>query len=188
MTSPGRAFLLRFGYTLLLIAGSVMFVSIAGYGQSLDAKFLRDQCTFSNGGTIAFGGEGPVGAGWRTGEYEATTFRVSKRMVIPPMDQPLVIPPGHYTLFVKAEGKPPWTMIISRKTGPWGMSYPGEQYDLGRTFMGSDVRPPVQEFVIGCTQVGEAPIFVWMQSGRFVALLKILAEKRTHGKIEYLVH
>jgi hypothetical protein len=36
-------------------------------------------CTFSDGGTIAFGHET-----WRTGEYEAIPFRISERMVIPP--------------------------------------------------------------------------------------------------------
>ena len=49
------------------------------------------------------------------------------------------------------KGKPPWTLIISKKTGEWGMPYPGEQYDLGRTELGSDVvRPPVENFEIGC--------------------------------------
>jgi hypothetical protein len=151
MVSLGRISRSRFGYTLLRIADALAFCialsAPAGNEQSLDTKSLRDQCTISNGDAIDFGREGPVGAGWRAGGYEATTFRVSKRMTSPPLDQPLVIPPGHYILFVKAEGEPPWTMIISEKMGPWSMSYPGEQYDLGRTFMGSDVRPPVQEFV-----------------------------------------
>lgn len=58
------------------------------------------------------------------------------------------------------KGKPPWTLIISKTTGEWGMLYPGEQYDLGRTQKGSDVLPAVENFAIGCMQHKNAPIFL----------------------------
>ncbi len=118
---------------------------------------------------------------WHTADYDATTLRVSEQMVIPPMDNPLRVPAGSYTLFVEDKGQPPWTLIISKKTGEWGMPYPGEQYDLGRTGMGSDVNQPVDKFVIGCTQ---NPIFARLQLGRFSGLLKILA---VSPKGEYMV-
>jgi hypothetical protein len=59
-------------------------------------------------------------------------------MVIPPTDGPLDLPAGQYTLFVIDQDGPPWTLIVSRKTGKQGMPYPGQKYDLGRTQMGSD--------------------------------------------------
>jgi hypothetical protein len=150
---------------------------------------LQSTCTFSDGSTITFGrqnsGTGQSAAeSWRTGDYDATTLHVSERMLIPPLDHPLQIPAGSYTLFVMDNGKPPWTLIVSKKTGEWGMPYPGEQYDLGHTHMGSDVLPSVDKFTIGCLQTRGGPVLVWMQSGRYAALLKILAVKPKEG---YLV-
>jgi hypothetical protein len=147
---------------------------------------LHSTCTFSDESTITFGrqdsGRGQSAAeGWRTGDYDATTLHVSERMLIPPLDHPLQIPAGSYTLFVMDNGEPPWTLIVSRKTGEWGMPYPGEQYDLGRTYMGSDVEPSVDKFTIGCRQSRGGPVFVWMQSGRYSALLKILAVNPKEG-------
>lgn len=153
----------------------------------------QTECTFSDGSTITFGQKASgtakaVADSWRAGDYEATTFRVSERMVIPPMDSPIEIPVGSYTLFVKDHSEPPWTLIVSRKTGQWGMPYPGEQYDLGRTSLGSDILPPTEKFTIGCTQHVNAPIFVWMQSGSYVDYAKIMAVKITEGKTEYFWH
>jgi hypothetical protein len=151
-------------------------------------------CAFSDGATITFGrkasGSSPkLGADfWRAGEYEATILVVSERMIIPPLDGGVAIPPGRYTLFVKPDKvQPPWTLIISKKA-KWGISYPGSRYDLGRSQMGSDLKPAVENFRIGCMQHGSAPIFVWMQSGTQVGYAKIVAEKMTAGKAEYLFH
>jgi hypothetical protein len=109
-------------------------------------------------------------------------------MHIAPLDGGIEIPAGSYTLFVIDKGEPPWTLIISKKTGKWGTPYPGEQYDLGRSQMGSDVRPPVENFTIGCMQHQSGPIFLWMQSGTRVAYAKILAEKIAEGKTTFLFH
>ncbi len=157
---------------------------------------LASECTFSDGGTVTFGRKalgtsGASGDGaWRTGRYEATALRVSERMVIPPVDSPLEIPVGSYTIFVVAEGMPPWTLIVSKKAGAWGMAYPGEQYDLGRARLGSDVQPPVENFVIGCRNFKDTggPIMLWMQSFRQVAYAKMLAAHTEDGKTELLVH
>ncbi len=97
------------------------------------------------------------------------------------MDSPLRIPAGSYTVFVLDKGQPPWTLIVSNKTGEWGMAYPGEQYDLGRTSMGFDTKQPVDKFAIGCTHTG--PMFVALQLGKFSGLLKIFA---VNPKEEYL--
>lgn len=154
-------------------------------------KLPQAKCSFSDGSTIAFGREASGTAdddSWHTGEYDATNFRASEPMFIPDPDKPIKIPAGSHTLFVIAKGQPPWTLIISKKTGEWGMPYPGEQYDFGRTGLGSDVRPPVDHFSIGCTQRKDSPMFVWMQSGRYVGYAKIMAERVSGGKTEYLVH
>jgi Protein of unknown function (DUF2911) len=151
------------------------------------------ECRFSDGSTITFGrrvpDSGQAGSeSWRTGDYDATTLHVSERMLIPPLDSPLEIPAGSYTLFVKDKGNPPWTLIVSRKIGEWGMPYPGEQYDLGRTYLGSDVQPSINNFTIGCMQGNGAPVFVWMQSGRLVGMAKIMAVNTKKGRSEYLWH
>ena len=156
-------------------------------------RVVRNGCTFSDGSTITIG-RGASGASdsdsgiWRTGDYEATTFRVSKRMHIAPLDGGIEIPPGRYTLFVIDMAPPPWTLILSKKVGKPGMPYPGEQYDLGRSQIGSDVRPPVEHFTIGCIQYKNAPIFLWMQSGTKVGYAKIMSERARNGKTEYLWH
>lgn len=132
---------------------------------------------------MTFGtGKSASAESWHSADYDATTLRVSEQMLIPPMDNPLRIPAGSYTIFVMDRGQPPWTLIVSKKTGEWGMTYPGEQYDLGRTAMGFDTNQPVAKFVIGCTHSG--PMFVRLQSGRFSGLLKILAVNPKEG---YLV-
>jgi hypothetical protein len=154
------------------------------------------ECTFSDGSTITFGRKAlgaSAGSGvdvWRAGPYEATAFRVSEGMVIPPLETPTKIPTGSYTLFVVDKGDPPWTLIISKQAGEWGAPYPGEQYDLGRAELGSDVQPAVDHFMIGCTDYKDTggPIFVWMQSGTHVAYSKILAENITRGESTLLVH
>jgi hypothetical protein len=143
----------------------------------------QSNCTFSDGSTITCGHET-----WRTGEYEAIPFRISERMVIPPLDSPLEMPAGSYTLFVIDKNGPPWTLIVSRKASQLGMPYPGEQYDLGRTRMGSDVQPAVKEFTAGCRLIKNGPTFLWMQSGRTVAYVKIMVMKGTGGNVEYVIH
>ena len=160
------------------------------------SRMPQTECTFSDGSSITFGHKaagasaGSSGDVWRTGPYEATVFRASRPMLIPPLDQPTKIPAGSYTLFVIDKGQPPWTLIISKKTGEWGMPYPGEQYDLGRVQLGSDVQPPVQNFTIGCMEHKDTdgPIFLWMQSGTKVAYAKIMAESFTQGKTTILIH
>jgi len=157
------------------------------------APIIRDQCTFSNGSTISFGRKllGSWESGdniWQTGNYRATMLRVSD-----PTDVGVKLRAGTYTMFVQdePEDRPDlWTLIISMKTGSWGMSYPGEQYDVGRTRMGSDMittSPPVKGFIIGCLQNREAPIFMWMQSRKHNAYTKVQVQTTIDGKREWLV-
>lgn len=184
---------------LLSAAALVLWVSLSSCRTTrsnesgVSSHMPQTECTFSNGSTITFGrqaSDSPEGAAdsWHAGEYEATSFRVSGRVVVPPMSSPLKIPAGRYTLFVMAKSQPPWTLIVSKKTDRWGMPYPGEQYDLGRVALGSDVQRPLEKFMIGCMQPNNAPIFVWMQSGKYVGYAKIMAETIKDGTAEYLWH
>ena len=68
------------------------------------------------------------------------------------------------------------------------MPYPGERYDLGRTQMGSDVQTAVKDFTAGCRLIKNGPTFLWMQSGRTVAYVKIMVMKGRGGNVEYLIH
>ena len=156
---------------------------------------VKDECVFLDGSTISFGqkASGARQSGddvWRVGSYAATAFRVSERMLIPPLDKPINIPPGMYTLFVDPSKGEPWILIVSKKTGLPGMPYPGAQYDLGRTQMGFDdsFRQPIPKFVIGCTQRKDGPIFISMASDVHVAYAKIMAVGTRNGKTQWLVH
>jgi hypothetical protein len=187
---------IRCAVILLLAAtfaiAAPLFAQAVAPGDNSQAPRLRvqDECAFLDGGTISFGRKAsgskePVDV-WHVGNYEATALRVSERMLIPPMTDGLEIPPGSYTLFVDRTVGIPWTLIVSKKTGEPGMPYPGEQYDVGRTTMGSDIsRSPAETFTIGCTQLKDGPIFVWMQSGTNVAYTKLLTVKTRQGKTEY---
>jgi hypothetical protein len=68
----------------------------------------------------------PFGKEWRTGADEATTLVT---------DRPLTfgdtkVPAGTYTLYT-LPGEKEWQLIISTKTGQWGIPYPAGA-DLGR--------------------------------------------------------
>lgn len=124
------------------------------------------ECKLANGTTInvdyssprmkgrkVFGGIVPYGAVWRTGANEATTFVVNANVRVGSLE----VPAGTYTLFAIPEDGKAWTLIVSKKTGEWGIPYPGEQFDLGRTEMHVEsLASPAEEFTIGFTREGDA--------------------------------
>ena len=58
------------------------------------------------------------------------------------------IPDGKYTLFTIPAQKE-WTLIISKKTGEWGIPYPGKAEDLARIPMRSEeLSTHVEQFTI----------------------------------------
>jgi hypothetical protein len=76
------------------------------------------------------GGEvAPFGKVWRTGADEATTLKSDKALTF----GSLTVPAGTYTLYT-LPGKDGWQLIVSKKTGQWGIPYP-EGSDLGRAPM-----------------------------------------------------
>ena len=95
-----------------------------------------------------FGGVVPYDKEWRTGANEATTFVTTADVSVGGTD----VPAGSYTLFtLPSEGT--WKLIISKKTGEWGIPYPGEKEDLARVDMKKDTLPkPVENFTIAFDQ------------------------------------
>jgi hypothetical protein len=72
----------------------------------------------------------PPGQPWRVGADEATTLVSDK----PLRFGALAVPAGTHTLYA-VPGASGWQLIVSRKTGQWGVPYPGEAEDLGRAPM-----------------------------------------------------
>jgi hypothetical protein len=101
-------------------------------------------------GRKIFGGLVPYGEVWRAGANEATTFVTTGDLTVGGK----TIPAGSYTLFtLPAEGK--WTLIISKKTGEWGIPYPGESFDLARVDMKVSALPSaVENFTISFAKAG----------------------------------
>ncbi len=114
-------------------------------------------CTFQDGKTVTidysqpsmkgrkiYGDLVPFGQEWRTGANEATTF-------VPTADVTIngqTVPAGHYTLYT-LPGEKDWKLIISKKTGQWGIPYPGASEDFGRYDMKTEaIEIPVEKLTI----------------------------------------
>jgi hypothetical protein len=82
---------------------------------------------FNKGGLISHDAHYPV---WRAGANAATTLKTDADLRI----GNLTVPKGEYTLFVDVANPSQWTLIVSRDTGEWGLSYDPTK-DLGRTAM-----------------------------------------------------
>ncbi len=87
----------------------------------------------------------PYGKEWRTGANPATTLVTSGDLKI----GTLTVPAGTYTLFtLPAAPGTPWLLIVSKKTGEWGIPYPAGD-DLGRTPMhGATLPKPMENMSI----------------------------------------
>ena len=105
-------------------------------------------------GRKVFGGLVPFGEVWRAGANEATTFVTTGDVMVGGTH----VPAGSYTLFTIPD-KDKWTLIVSKKTGEWGIPYPGAGDDFARVDMKASSTPaPVENFTIafdkaasGCT-------------------------------------
>ncbi len=149
------------------------------------------ECKFAGGVTVTvdyssprmrgrkiFGDLVPYGQVWRAGANEATTFVVSGRVHVGAAEGGIDVPAGSYTLFVIPNNGKPWTLIVSKKTGEWGIPYPGEQYDFGRTEMGEKALPsPVENFTIGFTHDGDDTFVLHMDWETTSANVKIVEKK-----------
>jgi hypothetical protein len=169
---------------LIVVAISLGTTALAFADSTWKGPATQTECKFSNGSKIDFGRKALGGLGglepgtdvWRTGDYEATPFFASERMHTTPLPNGIDIPSGSYTIFVDTNNKFLWTLIISKKTG-WGIPYPGEQYDLGRTRFGTQLVSPEENFKLGCFKPddsGRAPMFLWMQLGDVAVQAKMM--------------
>jgi hypothetical protein len=105
-------------------------------------------------GRKIYGGLVPYGEVWRTGANEATTFVASSDVQVGGK----TVPAGSYTLFTVPNADK-WTLIVSKKTGEWGIPYKYESDELARVDMSVSKLPaPLENFTIaydksagGCT-------------------------------------
>jgi hypothetical protein len=97
----------------------------------------REGHIFTKGGLISHNPHYPV---WRAGANSATTLHADADMMI----GDLAVPKGTYTLFVDISDPDNWTLIVSKKTGEWGLAYDGSQ-DLGRVKMKMSHPPAMVE-------------------------------------------
>ena len=85
----------------------------------------------------------PPGEEWRTGADEATTLKTDKPLKF----GALAVPAGTYTLYT-LPGATEWQLIVSKKTGQWGVPYPAGE-DLGRAPMKvGKTKAPVEQLTI----------------------------------------
>ncbi len=123
----------------------------------------KASCAFPDGKTIRvnyasprmrgrkiFGGLVPYGEEWRMGADEATALVTTANLIVGGKK----VPSGSYTLFALPTPAK-WTLIISKKTGEWGIPYPGAQFDIARAEMKVSALPsPLENFTISFTQAG----------------------------------
>jgi hypothetical protein len=101
-------------------------------------------------GRKIFGGIVPYGEPWRTGANEATTFVTTADLMVGGQH----VPAGKYTIFT-IPNKDKWTLIVSKKTGEWGIPYPGADSDLVRADMKvASTSSPVEDFTIAFDKSG----------------------------------
>lgn len=156
---------------IAMVAGfslALTFLAMQASGQQDKSKRpsppAQAQCDLGGGKTLTvdyssprakgrkvFGGLVPYGQVWRAGANEATTFVTTEDLKVGGKD----VPAGKYTIFTIPEEKK-WTLIISKKTGEWGIPYPGEGSDFVRTEMSvSSVPEHVEDFKISFEKSGD---------------------------------
>ena len=153
--------------TIGFLAISIVMMVVVASAQQDKSKRpsppAQTSCKFSAGKNITvdyssprmkgrktFGGLVPYGQVWRAGANEATTFVTDTNLSVGGKE----VPAGSYTIFAIPDPDK-WTLIISKKTGEWGVPYPGQENDLVRTDMKvSKTSGPVENFTIGFDQQG----------------------------------
>lgn len=77
---------------------------------------------------------------WRAGANAATALHTDADLSIGDLN----VPAGNYTLFVDIADPAQWTLIVSKDTGEWGLSY-DKSKDLGRVKMHMSKPPSMVE-------------------------------------------
>ena len=153
----------RIALVALSLSGCMLLAAVQQDQSKRPSPSAQAQCKFSDGKTIKtdyssprmkgrkiFGGLVPYGQVWRTGANDATTLVTDTNVKIGDKD----VPAGSYTILTVPNADK-WTLIISKKTGEWGIPYPGEGEDFVRLDMRvSQLSSPVENFTIGFDQTG----------------------------------
>jgi len=150
--------------TLLLAAITILAApGMAQDKSSRPSPPASAHCAFANGKTIhvdyssprmngrkIMGELVPFGKVWRAGANEATTFVIDTNVTVGGK----AVPAGSYTLFTVPNADN-WTLIISKKTGEWGIPDACEADDFLRTDMKvSKLSSPVENFTISFKNSG----------------------------------
>jgi hypothetical protein len=114
----------------------------------------REGHVFTSDGLIktAHGSQYPI---WRGGANAATTLKTDADLRI----GNLAVPAGTYTLFFDISDPDNWTLIVSKKTGEWGLAYDPSQ-DLGRVKMTMS-KPPAMVDDLKYTVGGNMITLAW---------------------------
>ena len=112
------------------------------------APSVRGRKIFGPDGLISKDPTYPV---WRAGANDATSFHTDADLDI----GGIAVPKGNYTLYVLVSDPDNWTLIISKETGQWGLSY-NKSLDLGRIKMTMS-RPPKTIETYRMTLSGKGP-------------------------------
>ena len=116
-------------------------------GKTVTVNYSRPKAR----GRKIFGGLVPYGEVWRAGANEATSFVTQADVQV----GGTAVPAGSYTLFILPQENGPWKLIVSKKTGEWGIPYPGEENDLVRADMKTMKTPAaVEDFTISFEKQG----------------------------------
>ena len=122
-------------------------------GKTIMIKYSRPMIRDPKTGAprVIYGGLVPWGTEWRTGANEATSFVTDTDLTIGGTK----VPAGSYTLFTLPQENGDWKLIISKKTGEWGIPYPGAENDLARIDMKTSKLPSkLQQFTISFEKRG----------------------------------
>jgi Protein of unknown function (DUF2911) len=150
--------------SVVVLGLAVMATSCMGQAKRTSPPAKAD-CQFADGKAITvnyasprmdgrkiFGGLVPYGEVWRAGANKATTFVTDANVTVGGKD----VPAGSYTIFTLPTADK-WTLIISKKTGEWGIPYPGEGDDFARIDMKlSQLPSPLENFTIAFDHSGAA--------------------------------
>ena len=157
----------KFIVCLMALALSLLVATAPGGAQEDRSQRpsppAKAECRFADGRTITvdyssprmrgrriFGGLVPYGEVWRAGANEATTFVTNSNLVVGGR----YVPAGSYTLFTLPEQNR-WTLIVHKKTGVWGIPYPGAADELTRVPMTLSRLPqPLENFTIAFDRTG----------------------------------
>jgi len=114
------------------IAGKTISIAYSSPGVKGRAGAL-----FTKDGKISKDPHYPV---WRAGANAATTLKTDGDLNI----AGLAVPAGTYTLFVDISDPDNWSLIVSKQTGEWGLSYDNAQ-DLGKVKFPTSATPALVE-------------------------------------------